>query len=245
MAKIKLEDIQAEIQPDGWKVISDAYTNLKTEMVFQCPEGHKVYANWEKLRAKRECPVCNKNTYKIECAENTIIKKKKGTFRVLALDQATYITGFAIFDDKKLVKYGKFCTNEDQIIARIHEVKIWLMNMINNIEPDLIAIEGIQLQDNKEKRMGVTTFQDLAWLQGVLLECAHELNVQCEICHTATWRNHCKVKGRSRTDKKRSMQLIAKTWFDISVSEDEADAIGIGKYAADNFTKKLQLSSWE
>ena len=35
------------------------------------------------------------------------------------------------------------------------------------------------------------------------------------------------------------MQLIAKTWFDISVSEDEADAIGIGKYASDNFTKKL------
>lgn len=245
MAKIKLEDIQAEIQPDGWKVISDTYTNLRTGMTFECPEGHKVYSSWEKLRNKKECPICNKNIYKTECVDNKIIKKKKGVFRVLALDQATYTTGYAIFDNKQLVKYGVFDVDQDKIIARIHEVKIWLINMIKNIEPDLIAIEGIQLQDDAKKKMGVTTFQDLAWLQGVLLECAYDLGIQCEICHTATWRNHCKVKGRSRTDKKRSMQLIAKSWFDISVSEDEADAIGIGKYASDNFTKTYTLSSWE
>jgi hypothetical protein len=32
MAKIKLEDIQNELAADGWKVISEEYTNLDTEM---------------------------------------------------------------------------------------------------------------------------------------------------------------------------------------------------------------------
>ena len=30
------------------------------------------------------------------------------------------------------------------------------------------------------------------------------------------------------------MQLLAKQWYDITISEDEADAIGIGHYAVNN-----------
>ena len=123
---------------------------------------------------------------------------------------------------------------------------MWLVNMINNWKPDLIALEGIQLQENKEdSRMGVTTFQQLAWLQGILMECAYELDINYKVCHTGLWREHCGVKGRSRPDKKRSMQLLAKKWYDISVTEDAADAIGIGKYAAEIFAPQKRISSWE
>jgi hypothetical protein len=61
MSKIKLADIQELIAPEGWKVISDSYSNLETEMIFECPEGHRVFAPWKKLRNKRECPTCAKN----------------------------------------------------------------------------------------------------------------------------------------------------------------------------------------
>ena len=43
MAKISLEDIKRELIPEGWQVISEEYKNLDTEMIFQCPEGHRVY----------------------------------------------------------------------------------------------------------------------------------------------------------------------------------------------------------
>jgi hypothetical protein len=34
MSKIKIEDIRKELQDDGWKLISDTYENLDSEMIF-------------------------------------------------------------------------------------------------------------------------------------------------------------------------------------------------------------------
>ena len=52
MARIRLEDIIEELSQDGWKVLSDTYKNLDTEMAFECSEGHSVYSTW-KDKAKR------------------------------------------------------------------------------------------------------------------------------------------------------------------------------------------------
>lgn len=77
------------------------------------------------------------------------------------------------------------------------------------------------------------------------MELCYELKVPFKICSTNTWRAHCGVKGQKRADKKRSMQLLVKEWFDITVTDDEADAIGIGKYVADFFQKQTQIVEWE
>ena len=53
MARIRIEDIRAELESDGWKAISNEYVNLDTEMIFECDEGHKIYAPWKKIRQKR------------------------------------------------------------------------------------------------------------------------------------------------------------------------------------------------
>jgi Holliday junction resolvasome RuvABC endonuclease subunit len=64
--------------------------------------------------------------------------------RVLARDAATGITGYAIYDDKKLVDYGTFSTDElMDSTSRINEVKHWLLDMINYTKPDAIGIENI------------------------------------------------------------------------------------------------------
>ena len=76
MARIRIEDIRAELEPYGWKVISDEYVNLDTEMIFECDEGHKVYAPWKKIRQKRECTLCKQNVYKIQEAKIKPKKKK-------------------------------------------------------------------------------------------------------------------------------------------------------------------------
>lgn len=113
--------------------------------------------------------------------------------------------------------------------------------MIKNWQPDLIGIEGIQY----EQHMGVTTFQSLAWLQGILMECCFELGINYDIVNTNTWRHGIGVKGKTRADRKRSMQLLVKEWYDISVSEDEADSIGIGKYLAQTVKPRYSVQSWE
>lgn len=239
MARITIEEIAQELAKDNWKILSTEYKNLSTEMCFECNEGHKVFTSWDKLRKKRECPVCKQNILK----ENkpVIIEKKKNENRILALDQATHNTGWSIFDNSNLVKYGVFTTSAEDETERFHEVKVWLISMIENWKPDFIAIEGIQYQES----FGVTTFQTLARLQGILMDLCYELKIPFKICPTNTWRTHCGVKGKQRNDKKRSMQLLVKQWFDISVSDDESDAIGIGKYAADTFKKQVEIVNWE
>mgnify|MGYP002514161332 FL=1 len=72
MARIKIEDIRAELEKDNWKVVSEEYVNLETEMIFECAEGHRVYAPWKKIRQKRVCPICQQN---FEKREQTIKKR--------------------------------------------------------------------------------------------------------------------------------------------------------------------------
>lgn len=244
MSRIKIEDIRAEVEKDGWKVISQEYTNLDTEMEFMCDEGHSVFLPWKKLRQTRECPICKQNQYKNQ--DKKIIPKKKGTYRVLAFDQATYMTGFSVFDDKVLVKYGTFETNLEDEIARDHKIKEWFISMIKNWQPDYIGLEGIQLQEKGGTRaMGVTVFEILARLQGILMCTAYEMNVPFKVVHTATWRNHCGVKGKTRVDRKKSMQILVKNWFDINVSDDCSDAIGIGKFVSETCSPKVEVFQWE
>lgn len=243
MARITLDTINEELAPSGWKCISDEYKNLESELQFNCEEGHLVCAPWKKIRTKRECPVCKGNKHK---ANNTleVEPKKKGQKRILALDQATHISGWSIYDGQALIRYGTFETNQKDEIERISTIKNWLLSMIENWKPDFIAIEGIQFQDESSgNKMGITVFQGLARLQGVLMETCYSQKIDYTICPTNTWRNHCGVKGRYRADKKRSMQLIAKKWYDISLTDDEADAVGIGRYAAD--LNKIEVTNWE
>lgn len=242
MARITLDIINEELKESGWKCVSTEYKNLDSELCFNCEEGHEVYAPWKKIRTKRDCPICKQNKFK-KLVES-VKPKPKGRKRVLALDQATHTTGWSIFDGEVLVRYGTFNTEIKDETARINAIKNWMLSMISNWNPDCVAIEGIQYQDESSgQKVSVTVFQGLARLQGVLMDACYSQKIDFVICPTNTWRNHCGVKGRYRADKKRSMQLVAKKDYDITVTDDEADAIGIGKYAAS--LNKIEVVNWE
>lgn len=108
--------------------------------------------------------------------------------------------------------------------------------MIKKWNPDKIIFEDIQLQTYKKNPSEVTemviTFKKLAHLQGVLKNYCYESGLLYKVVPPSTWRHYSEVKGNSRTDQKRSAQLIVKQLYDISVSQDEADAILIGRWAA-------------
>ncbi len=243
MAKIKIEDIRKAAVEHNWTLISDTYTNLDTELVFECEEGHRVYLPYKKVRDRWECPVCKQNKLKTDIIN--IIPKSKNTYRVLALDQATHLTGYAIFDDKKLITSGTFQTELEDSVARANAVKNWLISIVESWQPDLIGMEDIQLQQFNGKNIGVTTYKILAELLGILKDTCFENNWSYVVCAPATWRSHSGVKGRTRSDKKKSMQKLIKEWYDITVTDDESDAIGIGKYIAEKKSKKIEIVDWE
>lgn len=242
LAKIKIEDIRKAAIEHGWTLISEEYKNLDTELTFECNEGHRIYLPYKKVRDKFICPICQQNQYNFS---NEIRPKNKTKQRSIGLDQATHTTGYSIFDDSELIYAGTFEASAEDEIERDIEVKNWLIQLIQNWKPDIIGIEGIQLQQLNNKNVGVTTYQTLARLQGILMATCCEQKTDYVIVPPATWRAHCEVKGRSRVDKKRSMQMKIKEWFDITVSDDVADAIGIGKYINDKHKKKVEIFNWE
>lgn len=76
--------------------------------------------------------------------KNELPQKASNTRRLLALDAATNTTGFAVYDNDKLVHYGTFTTQPAlETDARINEVKHWLLNILNTWEIDFIGIENI------------------------------------------------------------------------------------------------------
>lgn len=243
MSKIKIDDIRKAAIEHNWSVISEEYKNLNTEMEFKCNEGHRIFAPYKRIRDKWECPICKENQY--THFDETIKPKNKKIQRTIGLDQATHKTGYSIFDGKELIYAGTFEATAEDEIERDLEIRNWLLQLIYSWKPDIIGLEGIQLQQFNDKMIGVTTYQTLARLQGILMATCHEQKIDYIVCAPATWRAHCKVKGRSRSDKKRSMQLMVKEWFDITVSDDVADAIGIGKYISETHKKQVEIFNWE
>ena len=239
MARISIDEIKNDISADGWILISDTYQNLDSNLEFKCNKGHTVIAPWKKIRENRICPTCMRERLKTKEFKNT--RKKKNEYRILALDQATHISGYAVFNNKNLIEYGTFEATGENDIERSVQVKQWLISLIDQFEIDFVGLEGIQYQT----AAGVTTFETLARLQGILAATCYEEKIPYKIAPTNTWRLHCGVKGRTRPDRKRSMQRLVKDWFNLTPTEDEADAIGIGKYFSDIQSPKVEIIDWE
>jgi len=229
MARNYYENIVVELSELEWKLHSKSYKNLNTLMSMECPNGHIIEETLKKWRNKQHCPVCAEQNYLIFQVKPTI--RKAGVKRVLALDDSTTTTGWAIFDDKDLIAYGEYNAPSLELIDRIMTVEDWLISMINNWNPNIIALEDIQMQKN------VQLFKALAKLQGVLEICIKRKKIQYYIVHSQTWKAYCKIIGKNRTDQKKSAQLIVSKLYKIKVSKDESDAICIGKYVAEKFIK--------
>lgn len=244
MSKLKLDQMRKDAKNYGWEIISDTYVNLNTAMEFKCSNGHIVSAPYKDIRYKFVCEECEKRPY-IPVESKILFSKPKDTYRTLAIDQATMVTGFAIFDNKSLIKYGRASVSEHKSQPeRIAYMKKWLIDLIRTIHPDLIVFEDIQLQNfsngrstfnkSEENEIGIMTFKTLAELLGVLKNVAFEFGVEFKVIPSKTWKSVVGVTGASRPDQKKSAQIRVLTFYSISVSQDEADAICIGKCATND-----------
>ena len=235
MAKITFAQIQEALQGTGWVCNDTKYVNLKTVMSFTCPEGHLVEQTWDKMRNKRFCPVCASNAKKK--VVNIAAAPKGKAYRIIALDQSSHKTGYAIYDGLTLVSYGVYESTKASPMDRLKAACDWLDSMIANWKPDEIGFEEPQYNpgggDDKDKIRAHDIFKLLAQIMGALMITAMRAKVKVSTVLIPTWRHHCGVKGRYRADQKRSAQLLVKQWHDILVSDDESDAICMGKYYAD------------
>lgn len=239
---INIYSVSNDLEEHGWKLISTTYKNLKTPLKMMCPCGHEIEETYEHWRKYHTCEVCIAgNPFQKE--KNKVPTKKEGTYRILALDAATNITGYSVYDDGILVAFGTYKAPSDETIARINYVKRWLLEAVSAWFPDFVGIEHIQLQTfgNNRNQQQVETYRVLANLQGVLLDLLFEIGIPCELVYSSTWRKTCCIEGKNeRESKKKAAQDKVFKWYGVNCTQDEADAICIGKY----FVLENKKSSW-
>lgn len=154
---------------------------------------------------------------------------------ILALDQATRTTGWAVFNDNKLISFGHWTETSENFGERILNIVNEIQKKINTFKPDKIYFEDIQLQNDTNRNIGVDTFKKLAQLQGAIILLCQLNNIQYEIVYSSVWRKSCNfLKGN---DKHRDAQKkITQDWvlkeYNKKCTQDESDAICIGYYGS-------------
>ena len=233
MARLNNEEITSLIAEKKFKVIDiSQYKNLKSDILIECENGHRVQTNLETFRKPTFfCPSCLGNSTS-DIQEN-IPEKKPGVYRIIALDQASHKIGLSIYDDGKLVYYnlievvGDFEVRLGKIFKMLNEtiIPFW--------KPDFLSFEDIQLQNDN-----VSTFKMLSMVLGIC-ELAATLH---GIPHTETlntvWQQKFYIKGGRRDQQKKEVVKKVKEIYNIDVTDDIADAILLGNYTAAKLESK-------
>ena len=148
--------------------------------------------------------------------------------KLLALDQASVITGYAIFEEDRLVNYGKITLDDEEIGPRLVVLRNTIKDMINKNNITTVAFEDIQMQASVGNN--VKTFKVLANVYGIILELCEELNIKYKIVSSNTWKSTLKIKGKNRTEQKKAAQNYVQERYNVKCTQDEADAICIGTH---------------
>ena len=225
MARLSMDQIKTELEDAGLEYVSGEYSNLKSVLNVKCHEGHEFLTSIHQVRRGSPCPICFQYE-NMDILESKIeappVKKGK---RVLAIDNATYKTGYAIFEDGKYIHGGVKQTKKNDTAVRITEMKQWFVSMLLLWDIDVVGLENVQYQGNPQ------TLIVLAKLLGVLESAAYEITHKVPyIVPSVTWKSHSGVKGKNRDKQKENAQKVVKARYGITVSSDLADAILLGRY---------------
>ena len=204
------------------KVINpEDYKNMNSVLTYECPRGHTLVGEVQELSSTRyEC---------IECLKEDARDIDDASGFLLAIDAATYTTGYAILNKEgQLINKGLIEINKKvPLWDRIHELTTRIMELCELYEIKVIAIEDIQYQHN------AVVFKNLAMLRGVLL---YKLSYNTDYIvyddiGAERWRSFNNIKGDGRSDKKNATKAKAELIYEREFSEDEADAVFLGRYA--------------
>ena len=155
--------------------------------------------------------------------------------RLLALDQASHTTGYAIFQDGIPIAISNFEAEGEDLGKRLEQIRNKILQLIQENNIDTVAFEDIQLQDVKgSKEVGIKTFKMLAEVFGVVHELLTELDIEYYIIPPIVWKATFKIAGKGRTAEKKMAQRWVIDNYGLRCTEDEADAACLGTHVIKN-----------
>lgn len=148
--------------------------------------------------------------------------------RLLALDQASKVTGWAIFEDGELKSYGKISLDDPNTDIRLVQLRQGIQTLVADYNIDEVIFEDIQQQNNVANN--AQTFKVLAEVYGVVSELLQEIQIPHSTVLAASWKSTLGIKGRTRAEQKKNAQLYVEQNYGIHVIQDIADAVCIGTH---------------
>lgn len=153
--------------------------------------------------------------------------------QLLSLDLSTKSSGWAVFEDGKLLDYGCITASSTDLINRIHK----MTNEINSLVLNKYKINKIIVEEVRpEGGYGVgnqKTHKALMWLQAAIAIFIHDTypEIEIEYIYPSSWRASLGIKNgrgiKRQTLKEADMEFV-KNKYRINVNDDIADAICIG-----------------
>ena len=151
---------------------------------------------------------------------------------LLALDQSSRITGWAVFKEGQLSDYGKFNYESYPIEERLFKIRCKVQELIEQYEITEVILEDIQMQNNVVNN--VQTFKVLAEVFGVISELCVELKIPQSAVLASSWKHTLGIKGKDRAAQKRNAQQWVIDTYSVKPTQDECDAICIGAHRIKN-----------
>lgn len=145
---------------------------------------------------------------------------------LIALDESTTSTGYAVFRNNTLIAHGFFSSKSKDVLERVSYIMEEIEKLIKRYKPNDMIIEDVQIT------MNAATAKSLLGLQFMIEIYAHRNNISCETYRTTKWRKILGLSNSRDLDRKAKKQETIdyiKNKYNIEIlKDDESDAIAIG-----------------
>lgn len=147
---------------------------------------------------------------------------------ILALDISTTSTGYAIFQEKKLVDYGVIAP-AGNVITRIEQIADRVAELMNQYHPDIIYSEEPEPAFVKNN---IDVYRKLTFAHGAIAIVLNHHQKEMKLCSSSHWRKIVGIKtgrGITRAQLKPIDVAKANELFNLNTKNDDiADAVLIG-----------------
>lgn len=146
---------------------------------------------------------------------------------VIAFDESTKSTGYAIFKNSELIDYGVIEQNSKNVLERVNNIINEINILIEKHKPNDIALENIQIT------LSAPTAKSLMGLQFLIELLCFQKNIKCTTIRPTHWRKVLGLSNSSklnRKEKKEATITYVKEKYKINEDIDDiCDAICIGE----------------
>lgn len=145
--------------------------------------------------------------------------------RTLGFDQSTQKTGYALFDNSDLVRWGVLDMHKEKDgNKRVPLMIAEIVKVIGKIKPDRVVFEDVALQDSPR------TLIMLSRIQGAIIGFCIEHGIPYEIYMPTSWRKIVGIKqgkGIKRENLKEQAIAFVRDAYGIKVGDDCAEGISL------------------